>query len=114
MLPNFVVHAQQIQEWGSCVVDGVPTLKCLEVVFGNILTVSTGLIFLALFVMLLVGGFNYLTSLGNPEKIKKAQGTLKFAVIGLIIFAGAFLILKTIDFIFLGNQGKIFRFEIPG
>ena len=23
----------QLEAWGSCVVDGVPTLKCLEVVF---------------------------------------------------------------------------------
>jgi len=61
----------------------------------------------------LVGSFNYLTSLGNPEKIKKAQGTFKFAVIGLIVFLSAFLILKTIDFLFLGNSNKIFEFNIP-
>ena len=102
-----------MEGWGSCVVDGVPTLKCLEVVFANILKISTGLIFLALFVMFLVGSFNYLTSLGNPEKIKKAQGTFKFAVIGLIVFLSAFLILKTIDFLFLGNSNKIFEFNIP-
>ena len=102
-----------MQEWGSCVVDGVPTLKCLEVIFGNILTISTGLIFLALFVMFLVGSFKYLTSFGNPEKLKKAQGTLKFAVIGLIIFLSAFLILKTIGFLFLGDSNKLFEFTIP-
>jgi hypothetical protein len=113
MLPNFAVQAQGLQEWGTCVVDNVPTLKCFEVIFANILTISTGLIFLALFVMLVVGAFKYLTSLGNPEKVKKAQGTLTYAVIGLIIFLSAFLILKTIDFLFLGNQNKIFQFEIP-
>jgi len=102
-----------MEGWGSCVVDGVPTLKCLEVVFANILKISTGLIFLALFVMFLVGSFNYLTSLGSPEKIKKAQGTLKFAIIGLVVFLGAYLILTIIDYLFLGGQGKIFNFEIP-
>jgi len=110
---HLVVFAQEASDWASCSVDGVPTLKCLELIFSNILTLSTSLMFLALFIMLLVGGFQYLTSLGNPEKIKKAQGTLKFAVIGLIVFISSFLILKTIDFLFLGGQGKIFLFEIP-
>lgn len=107
------VHAA-ISEWGDCVVDGVPTLKCLEVVFGNIVFMSTGLIVLALFIMFVIGAFQYLTSLGNPERIKKAQGTLKFALLGFILFMSAFLILKTIDVLFLGGTGKIFKFEIGG
>lgn len=108
-----VVHAA-ISEWGDCVIDGVPTLKCLEVVFGNIIFMSTGLIVLALFIMFIIGAFQYLTSLGNPERIKKAQGTLKFALLGFILFMSAFLILKTIDVLFLGGAGKIFKFEIGG
>jgi len=114
MLSFFLVHAQDVDGgWSSCMVDGIPTLKCLEVVFANILKVSTGLFFLALFVMFIIGSFNYLTSLGNPEKIKKAQGTMKFAVIGLVIFLSSYLILTTIDYLFLGGNGTIFNFEIP-
>jgi len=103
-----------ITEWGDCVVDEVPTLKCLEIVFGNIIFMSTGLIILALFIMFIVGAFLYLTSLGNPEKVKKAQGTLKFALLGFILFIGSFLILKIIDIIFLGGGNKLFNFTIPG
>ncbi len=113
MFLGFIVNAQ-IQEWGNCVVDGVPTLKCLEVVFGNILFISSTLVLLILFIMFLVGSFNYLTSFGNAEKIKKAQGTFRYAIIGLALFMSAFLILKTIDVLFLGNTGKLFHFEIPG
>ncbi|MBI3620323.1 hypothetical protein HY214_04245 [Candidatus Roizmanbacteria bacterium] len=98
---------------GGCLVDGVPTLKCAEIVFGNLLFMSSALIILVLFVMFVIGAFNYLTSFGNAEKIKKAQGTFRFALIGFGLFISAFLILKTIDIIFLGNQGKIFNFEIP-
>lgn len=108
------VHAA-VSEWGDCVTpEGVPTLKCLEVVFGNIIFISTGLIILALFIMLVVGAFQYITSIGNPERIKKAQGTLKFALFGFILFMSAFLILKIIDVLFLGGAGKIFKFEIGG
>lgn len=116
--PLFTVSAQ-IQEWDqtasggtSCVVDGVPTLKCLEIVFGNILFMSSFFIILVLFIMFVVGSFRYLTSFGNAEAIKKAQGTLKYALIGFILFVSAFLILTIIDKLFLGGSGNIFKFNL--
>ena len=109
--PHSSVYAQ-VKDWGDCVVDGVPTLKCLEVVFGNILYMASGLIVLALFIMFIIGAFHYLTSFGNAEKTKKAQGILKFALLGFVLFISSFLILKIIDIMFLGGCGKIFKFEI--
>src|SRR3972149_7819518 len=108
----FAVYAQGVSEWGDCVVDGVPTLKCLEIVFGNILFMSSAFIVLTLFVMFIAGSFSYLTSFGNAEKVKKAQGTLRMALVGFIIFISAFLILKIIDVLFLGGGNQIFKFEI--
>lgn len=118
-LPLFAVYAQ-IQEWetpgNSCVVDGVPTLKCLEIVFGNILYMSSFFIIIVLFIMFVVGSFRYLTSFGNAERIKKAQGTLKFALIGFILFVSAFLILTIIQTLFLGGTANpthnLFQFNI--
>lgn len=112
LLSSFIIHAQTINEWGDCVIDGVPTLKCLEVVFGNILVMASAFIVLTLFIMFVVGAFRYLTSFGNAEKVKKAQGTLKMALIGFILFVSAFLILKIIDSLFLGGNGSLFKFEI--
>ena len=117
MFTSFTVYAQGIQEWGDCVVDGVPTLKCLEVVFGNILFMASALVVLVLFIMFVVGAFRYLTSFGNPENVKKAQGTLRYALLGFILFISAYLILNVICFLFLGGIGsscKLFKFEIPG
>jgi TRAP-type C4-dicarboxylate transport system permease small subunit len=107
----------QVSDWtpldqGGCMVDGVPTLKCFELVFQNILNIASALIIVVLFIMLINGAFHYLTSLGNPEKLKKAQGTLRYAVIGLVIFLAAFLILNVIDVLFLGGHGNLFRFKI--
>lgn len=120
-LPAMAVYAQ-INEWGpasgtgGCMVDGVPTLKCLEVVFGNILFMSSAFVVLVLFVMFVVGSFNYLTSFGNAEKVKKAQGTLRLALVGFIVFISAFLILKIIQLLFLGDPASgapdLFKFEI--
>jgi len=106
----------QVNDWESsgCMVDGVPTLKCFEVVFGNMLNIASSLIIVVLFIMFVNGAFHYLTSLGNPEKLKKAQGTLRYAVVGLVIFLASFLILKVIDTLFLGGDGLLFRFNIGG
>lgn len=47
------------------------------------------IIFLGLTIM---SGFNWMTAQGNDETIKKAQGTLKAAIIGLIIVLAAYTI----------------------
>ena len=93
-------------------VGDVPTLKCFESVFSNILSVASVFIILVLFIMFVVGSFRYLTSFGNAEAIKKAQGTLKYALIGFILFVSAFLILTIIDTLFLGGQKNIFQFNL--
>ncbi len=99
----------------NCIVDDVPTLKCLEAVFGNIIFAASALIVFVLFIMFVVGAFGYLTSGGSPERVKKAQGTLKFALIGFVLFISSFLILQVIDTLFLGGKtgpGSIFDFTI--
>lgn len=65
---NFLtVNAQGVQAWGSCVTpEGIPTFKCLEVVFGNLIFMASSLIILVLFIMFVVGALRYLTSFGNP------------------------------------------------
>lgn len=73
---------------------------------------SSAFIVLVLFIMFVIGSFSYLTSLGNAEKIKKAQGTLRYALIGFILFISSFLFLKIIDIIFLGGNGDIFKFTL--
>lgn len=109
----------QIRDWDdiddkgtSCLVDGVPTLKCFEVVVGNFLFMANAFILLVLFIMFVIGSFKYLTSLGDASKIEEAKGTFKWAIIGLIVYVSAYLILTIIDILFLGGKGDIFQFEI--
>jgi hypothetical protein len=106
----------QIQDFNQsgCIVDGVPTLDCVQVLFSNLLFMSGALVLFILLIMFIMGGFNYLTSFGSEEKIKKAQGTIKYAIFGLVIYVSAYLILNIIDIVFLGGCGKIFHFDISG
>lgn len=89
----------------------VPTLKCLEGVYKQILTVVVSLGILALFVMLVIGGFKYLTAAGDPKAATSAKQTMTYAVIGLGLMAISFLIFRIIEF-YTGVNITIFR--IPG
>ncbi len=50
--------------------------------------------------MLLYGAFMFLTSEGEPDKIKKSQATLMYAVMGLFLIVASFIITKIIGVIF--------------
>ncbi len=52
---------------------------------------------LAVFVVLLYSGFQYLISTGNPAQITATQESIKSAVIGLVLLLGSWLILYTIN-----------------
>ncbi len=73
------------------------TLSQLEVVFRNAVSAILALGGIVLFIMLLSGGFKYLTSGGDPKATEGAQKTLTYAITGVVVLAGAFLILKIIS-----------------
>lgn len=101
-------------DWRSsdCLVSGdVPTIKCFEPIFQNVVGAVMALSGVALFVMLVVGGYNFLLSGGDQKKLEAARGTLTNAVIGLVVIVCAFLIIKTVE-IFTGATG-ITQFTIP-
>ena len=91
--------------------DEVPTLKGFENIFATVISLATRAAGLVCFIMLVVGGFKYLTSGGDPKQAASARGTLTWGVVGLAIIIGAWFILKFIEY-FTGVQVTIF--EIPG
>lgn len=48
-------------------------------------------------VMIIYGGITWTTSFGIPEKIKKAQGIIAGAIIGLLLILGSYIILNTLN-----------------
>lgn len=92
--------------WESCMVQGVPTLKCLEVLFALFLRALGGIVFLVLLAMFILGSINWLTAGDNADKLKKAQGTFFSAVVGLVIIAASYLIINILgSFLGLDNLG---------
>lgn len=102
---------QKIQDT-DCVVGGVPTLKCLEVVFGNLLFIASSVVMLILFIMLVIGAMKYLLSGGDSKKVSEASQTLKWALIGTALFATSFLIIRIIQSLFLKEGYGLDRFTI--
>ena len=55
-----------------------------------------GFLSLIALVMVVYGGFQYITSAGNPEQIKKAKDTIIWALLGMSI---AFMSLAIVNFV---------------
>lgn len=87
-------------------------LQDLEAIFENILQIAVQLAGLAVFVMLLIGGFKWLTSGGNPEEKAKAKATITWAIFGFVVLLLGWFILRFIAE-FTGVP-EILKFEIPG
>jgi len=109
--------AQVTQEWQNlepnrCVSQGdVATLQGFECVFINITRILTPLAGLALFIMLLVGAFKYLTAGGEAKKAQEASKTITYAIVGLVLFLGIWFILTLIRTI---TGVDVTQFIIPG
>jgi hypothetical protein len=68
----------------------------LQVIFGNIVRSAIALAGIALFVVLLIGGFKYITSGGDPKATEGAQKTITYAIGGLLLILMSYIILLLI------------------
>jgi hypothetical protein len=90
----------------------VPTLKGFETIFGRVVSVALGFGGVVLLIMLIAGGFQFITAGGDPQKVEQAKKTLTYAIAGIILLALAFLILRFIS-TFTGVDVTQFKI-IPG
>jgi hypothetical protein len=99
------------QEYSDVSGDSPATLRDFEVVFSRIVEIVLGLAGVVLFLMLIMGGFRFITAGGDPKAIEGAKKTLTYAIGGIVLIALSFLILRFIS-TFTGvdvTQFKIFQ-----
>lgn len=89
---------------------GVASIQCLVPLITSIITAVVSLGAVALFIMLLVGGFNFLFSSGDQKKLEAARGTVTQAIVGIVVMSVAYLVIKTIS-VFTGVD--VTEFTIP-
>jgi hypothetical protein len=97
-----------MQDWNGCLIDRVPQLSCLEVLFNNLVLALGGLVFIILFAMFALGSVRWLTAGDDANKLKKAQGTFFSAILGLVILSSAYLILFLLETV-LGVELTLFK-----
>jgi len=124
LLPQFIFA----KEWSDCMVTQldeamnpvldaagneikVPTLQCIEVVFEKILNVAVELAVVVLFIFLVIGGFKFLASGGDPKATESAKNTLTYAILGLVLLIGIWLILNFIQY-FTGIEVTVFKIGV--
>ena len=88
---------------------GARPLSDLNDIFANILGVAARLAGLAALIMVLVAGFKYLTSAGDPKAAEGAKHTLTWAVFGLAALVGAWFILRLVEAL---TGAKVTEFDI--
>lgn len=93
--------------------DNVASIGCLEPLFQNVVSAIMALVGVGLFVMLLVGGFNFLFAGGDQKKLEKAKTTLTGALGGIVVVVLAYLILVALGEITgLGTLLTTFKINI--
>lgn len=91
-----MVYAIDISQEGNFEPAKIANISTLLNLIFPLLTLGAALIFL---VMCLYAGFIIITNGDNKEKIVEAQKTLGFAVIGLLVVAVSFIIVKLVGYI---------------
>ena len=66
-------------------------------ILANIIGLLAPAAAIAVFVMILVAGFQFLTSGGDPKAVAAARTTLTYAIIGIILVISVWLILLLIQ-----------------
>ena len=81
---------------------GATTLTGLILNIINILLALSGLIAV---LVLIIGGFRYVTSFGNEEAVDKAKHMILNAIIGIVIIILSFVIVKVVSNVALKGSG---------
>lgn len=68
----------------------------IGLIISSILKLLMPLAGILLFIYLVMGGYDFLLSMGNPEKIKSAKGKITNALIGFFLLIFSYLLVRLI------------------
>ena len=77
--------------------EDVATIANLNDVFKNVVSAILFLAGFILFIMLVSGGFKYITSGGDPKAVEEAKKTLTYAIGGVVLIALSYLVIVFIQ-----------------
>lgn len=88
-----LVNPIQPPKSGPLACQSSTNIKCI---IGNAIKIVLGIVGSITLVAFVFGGYQWLTSAGNSDKVQSGSNTMLYATIGLFIIFGAYAILNTI------------------
>ena len=95
--PMFLPHTVLAATGGVGQVEGF-LRSLIQIIAGLAGLIATG--------FFVIGGFSYITSAGNPERMDGAKRTITFSAIGLIIVISAFVLSNIVTDVATNAFGK--------
>lgn len=84
--------------WDNCVNEaGIATLRCVPIVFQNIVTAALLFAGVAAVFFIIMGGYKFMTSGGDPKGVEGARKTIIYAILGLVLILISFAIVMFIS-----------------
>lgn len=83
---------EEVKRAAGCIIDN--NTPDISMVVTNIIKGFIGVVGMVCLIMIVYGGAKYMTSAGNPDKIKSAKNTILYAVIGVVIAVLSFAIVN--------------------
>lgn len=69
----------------------------------DIILILTGVAGILSFIFIIIGGIKIITAGGDEKKMASAQATITYAIIGLVVTALAFVILRVVQYFLKSN-----------
>lgn len=76
--------------------NGIASTTKLSEVVPNVITILLSVSGVIAVLFIIIGGFQYMTSSGNPEAAKKGRQTLTYAIVGLVIIVLSYIIVSVV------------------
>ena len=107
VMPSFALALTE-EETGITNVGEVTTLPTSElpILITRIINAALGLLGIVAVVIILLGGFKWMTAGGNEEKVGEAKKLIMAGVIGLIIVIAAFAIAQFVIGVIINAAGE--------
>lgn len=102
--PTVSDEAKQSARCGSNIELGTPTATCstvngstdLNTLIKNIINIFSAVVGAVSVIMIIIGGFRYITSGGDSNNVGAAKNTILYAIVGLVLVAVAQIIVQFI------------------
>jgi hypothetical protein len=87
-------NLQLTTEPGQCAITRNEALSKINKIVKTIVNLLSAMVGLVAVIMIIIGGFRYITSGGNDTSVTAAKNTILYAIIGLVVVALAQIIVR--------------------